>query len=226
MTIFRFGSLHLGCLLLLLAGSWTGCATARNPHVALAPKYKPSNIYQLASFIPPPIRRVAILPITAAPNDWQGEAARPQLQGVLSSELGKSKRFECVTVTPEQIQSWTGRSTWRSDDVLPADFLNRLHETYDCDAVLFAHLSSYHAYQPIVLGWNLKLIEVTGRYVIWSADETFDANQANVASAAQYYHLKNTPTEQTSPERSSILMAPRNFAQYTLAALFETLPAR
>ena len=30
-----------------------------------------------------------------------------------------------------------------------------------------------------------------------------------MANAAQFYHLKNTPTEQNSPERSSILMAPR-----------------
>ena len=210
----------------LLAWFLAGCATARHPELVLGPKYKPSNVYQLSSFVPPPIRRVAVLPITASPQDWAAENGREQLQPVLQTEFTKSKRFETVTVSPEQIRAWTGRATWRSDDVLPADFFARLQQSYGCDAVLFTHLSSYHAYRPLVLGWNIKLIELSGSYVIWSVDETFDANNAPVANAAQVYYLKNTPTETTAPDHSTIMASPRQFAHYSLAALFETLPVR
>jgi hypothetical protein len=194
--------------------------------VALGPKYKPTNVHRLASFIPPVIRRVAVLPISTDTEDWQAEVDRVNLQGVVQTELNKAKRFELVAIPSTQLRSWTGRPTWRSDDILPSDFLKRLKETYDCDAALFVHLSAYHPYRPIVIGWNMKLVEAAGRYVLWSIDETFDSNDSSVANAAQYYFLQHTPGEHADPERTAILMSPRQFAEYTLSAVFDTLPTR
>jgi len=210
----------------LMAGLLSGCATVRNPQVVLGPKYKPTNVHRLASFIPPIIRRVAVLPISTGAEDWQGEVDRVNLQSVVQTELAQAKRFELVAIPSAQLRTWTGRPTWRSDDVLPSDFMKRLKETYDCDAALFVHLSTYHPYKPIVIGWNMKLIEATGRYVVWAVDETFDSNDASVSNAAQYYFLTHTPGHSADPERSAVLMSPRQFAEYTLDAVFETLPAR
>jgi hypothetical protein len=219
-SIFSF-ALGLAAITVL-----TGCAATKHPQVVLGPKYKPTNVHRLASFIPPVIRRVAVLPISAGVEDWQGEIDRVNLQGVLQTQLGKAKRFELVAVPSAQLRAWTGRPTWRSDDLLPPDFMKRLKETYDCDAALFVHLGSYHPYKPIVMGWNMKLIEATGHYVLWSVDETFDSNDASVSNAAQYYFLTHTPGEHADPERSAVLLSPRLFAEYTLSAVFGTLPAR
>jgi hypothetical protein len=43
------------------------------------------------------------------------------LEAVLSEELGKTKKFELVAVTSEQMRIWTGRPAWRAEETLPAD---------------------------------------------------------------------------------------------------------
>ena len=214
---FLCGLLVIGSL------SWCGCASGWPSRLASDPGYQPDNVYRSNLRLPLDVRRVAVLPISVERGDWQAEAGRAELEKVLLSELAKGKTFETVVVSPEQMNGWTHRAGWRADEALPVTFLSQVQKTTGCDAVLFAHLSQYHAYTPPVIGWNLKLAEVRSGAILWSADEIFDAAEASVARTAVDYQRRHV---KGAVDGSAILSSPRLFGQYTLSALLATLPGR
>ena len=203
-----------------------GCDTVGGGRSSFGPIYQPSNIYRSTLTMPPQVRRVAVLPVTFQARDWGADAGRPEVEPILHGELSKTKVFEVVIVTPEQLLAWSGRAAWRADEVLPVDFFERARKSTGCDAVLFAHLRPYHAYRPMSIGWNLKLVETHTKGVLWAADELFDASQPAVIRAAEQYWDGHHDGSRPSAEAEAILNSPRRFSQYTLCALLATLPQR
>ena len=214
--------LGVGAMVLL-----PGCSAPRQlTDPIIGPGFVPSNYYQRAEVLPTSLRRVAVLPITFGASAKAAESVDDLLQSALLSELNKSGKFELLVVEPEQLQQWTGKTRWNYQEALPHDFLSKIRENTGSDGILFVHLSNYHPYRPIVMGWRMHLITATEGAVVWSIDEVFDAGEETVSNAARRYsrdHLRNHPTLE---ESRSILLAPRRFGQYTVAAVVETLPAR
>lgn len=191
----------------------TGCLYPQHSEVPAT--VRAENVFQLTTQLPSTIRRVAILPISSSQTENPS-----QLQSVLEGELNRSGRFEIISISPEQMALWTGRRQWRPEDALPADFFQRLASALDCDAILFAHLASYQPYKPIEMGWNIKLVDVHTGSIFWAADEVFDSANPDVAKSAAHYGGGH------SGQEDAVLLSPRRFAQFTLAAIFETLPVR
>ena len=94
------------------------------------------------------MRRVAVLPLSASDSTESLEAGMDALEPILQSELGKSERFEIVPVSREQLRHWTGQPSWRMDEALPAELLQRVRAETGCDGVLFSQLTVYQAYPP------------------------------------------------------------------------------
>lgn len=203
-----------------------GCATGSYSGSPMGPLYHPTNVYRQAGKFPAHIRRVAVLPVSIEERDGQAEAGREQLQAVLLGELGKTKIFEVVFVTPEQLLRWTGAETWKAEAKLPPSLFEHLQDDLGCNGILFSHLRPYHAYRPLVVGWNFKLVDMKAQTILWSADEVFDANEKDVARSAQQYYSTHAGGGPFLDDPSSILASPRRFTQYTLSALLATLPER
>jgi hypothetical protein len=155
---------------------------------------------------------------------------------LICPELEKCKRFEVIQVSPDQLRQWTGRSGWRADEPLPADFFGRVSDATGCDAILFSQLTRYAPYQPVAVGWKFSLVvnPPTGPItapmlkdkILWSADEVLDAGEPGVSNAAKDYYGTHMRNEAPSADSSIILNSPVEFGQYTLAALLQTLPPR
>src|ERR1041384_7744048 len=166
----------------LCAVSVTGCTLYRGRPIATVSAYKPSNVFRAGPFIPSHIRRVAVLPISAAPEDWQASEGRCPLEPVLKSELGKIKAFEQVVVTREQLKIWTGQESWRPEDELPANFFKKIEEGTGCNAVFFTMFHPFHAYRPVVMGWEMKLVEVGKMAWRWGGRRGFWRRAAGICS--------------------------------------------
>jgi hypothetical protein len=189
-------------------------------------RYRPTNIYLKDSVIPPGLKRVAVLPITTVSATETFQAGADLLQQYLGPELEKTKHFDLVVISPVQLRQWTGKDHWRADEALPQDLFDKIREGCGCEGVFFAQLTSYHPYQPVAVGWKLRLVEVDGKETLWSADEVLDAGNAQVANAARYYSGRQIYNEGPLDDPSAILGSPSRFGQYTLSALLATLPAR
>jgi hypothetical protein len=204
-----------------------GCATPASWPVAWTPpssEYKLHNVYRPTQHIPVHIRRVAVLPISAEPGDWQADQGRGELQSMLLTEMTKGQRFELVAASPELLVQLTGRDSWRADEILPHDFCEQLEAELGCDAILLAHLRPYHPYKPLVIGWNVKLLDLHSQSIVWAVDEVFDSAEPAVARAAQNYHQRQRI--RWTPEETMVLASPRRFGQFTLHAVCDALPPR
>src|SRR5579862_3491220 len=89
---------------LLLAG----CET-RPAHLPFESHYQPSNIYTKSPTLDPSVKRVALLPMAPLLPTETFQAGVDSLQPLLRAELLKSKRFEVIVVTTEQMRRWTGQ---------------------------------------------------------------------------------------------------------------------
>lgn len=190
------------------------------------PSYQPLNIYTEDHTLPAQLRRLAVLPLTAAGESTELEFGRASLEPVLLAELGRVNQFELVPVTPEQLQRWTGRSSWAGEDKLPQDFFEKLRAAAGVDGVLFSRLTQYRAYEPLAIGWRIKLLDARNPRVLWAVDEVFDVRQTDVANAARRFAQAHPEPVPPVGDSRAALMSPRRFAQYTASAVFQTLPAR
>jgi hypothetical protein len=171
------------------------------------------------------LKRVAVLPLTSDERHPDSAAGEQTLEPVLHSELLRSRRFEIVSVSPQDLRRWTGRKRWEVEEKLPPGFFEKLRAELGCNAVLFCRLSRFHAYPPLAVGWKLTLVDAHQLQTLWSIDEVFDAGEPAVANSARRYQREH---ERSEPQGNSgmILTSPRRFGQYTAWAALSTLPQR
>jgi hypothetical protein len=202
----------------------------------LGPSYKPTNIYRASDVLPATVRRVALLPLTITRSAPDLESGVDALEPVLYSELEKSKHFEVIPVTREEMKQWTGEIGWRSDQQLPPDLLKRVSEMTGCDAVMFCQLTRYQPYQPLAVGWKFTLVDThnvgtvaPGDFrarILWSVDELMDAGDPSVTTGARAYYTQHLRNDSALADASTMLSSPARFGQYSLSTLLATLPGR
>lgn len=224
---------HHGCrweLLVLLgivvAYLACGCTSLRLTDPVAGIGYTPENVYRALDQLPVHVRRVAVLPLTTDSTATDLEAGCTALEPVIIEELGRTRKFEVVRVTREQLRRLTGRFTWRAEESLPADFLKTLRDEMDCDAVMFSRLTQFRAYPPLAVGLNCKLVEVDKAEFIWAVDEVFDANQSAVVTSARRFQQSREQLPASLADSRSILISPGSFGRYAANSVFHTLPAR
>jgi hypothetical protein len=213
-------------LLLSLLALTSGCKTASLSDPVTGSGYRPQNFYRSLGQLPVNIRRVAVLPTTCDDNISDVQHGRDLLESVITEELAKTKKFELIVVTPDQLRVWTGRTSWRAEEPLPADFLKVLKSALACDAVLFGRVSQYRAYPPLTVGLSFKLADVHTGDFIWAVDEVFDSSEPSVVNSARRYQLMREQLPASLADSRSILNSPGGFGRYAANSVFETLPAR
>lgn len=212
--------------IVLVTAGLAGCATRSFDDIVIGPSYQPSNVHVEIVRLPDDLRRVAVLPLTAVNGGTDAEFGLEALEPVLLAELGRVKQFEVVPVSPDQLRRWTGRSAWTGEESLPRDLFAKLRAATGVDAVLICRLTHYRAYQPLVVGWRLKLVDAADPRVLWAVDEVFDARVASVANAARRFAQSQRDGPPSLADSRRVLVSPRRFAHYTADAVFATLPGR
>ena len=213
-----------GCLAGMFA---LASVQADPPHLHLFRRdYRPDNIFAYPTKLSLDFRRVAVLPLAAGSGgDDLSEGCRA-LAPILFEQLIKTKRFEAISVDPVNLRRGTGQDHWTGTETLPPDFLGSLRRDYGCDGVLFAELTTYHAYAPLAVGWRLKLVDARSGQILWAADEMFDASQPTVQRAAQHFEVQRSLWPFGHQENWLALNSPLQFGRYSAAALLGTLPGR
>ena len=184
------------------------------------------NAFQVSPNLPADLRRVAVLPLV-----WEGTQSdlsqgAEVLGPLLLSELGKTKKFEIVSISPGELRSLTGRQSWTGAEILPADFFDSLQRVYGCDAVLFCQLSTFRAYAPLVVGWRMKLVDARTGQILWAVDKIFDAEQPGVLRQARHFHIGGQWVISNPANDWQVENSPRQFGQFALAQALSTLPNR
>lgn len=205
----------------------TGCARTPLLGQVMTPSYEPSNVYREDAVIPPHIRRVAVLPMTTLDEDnAELGFGRDTLAPVLISELNRARRFELVILSAEDLRLISGRGAWNAEEKLPLEFFERIREKTGADAVMFSRLTLYRAYEPLAIGWRVKLIDADEPHILWAVDEVFDARDPSVAAAAVRYAQDSPDTPPSLADSRSVLLSVRRFGHYAAHAVVRTMPGR
>lgn len=196
----------------------------------IGPSYEVRNVSKSLYWFLPEFRRVAVLPLTCETDRSQAEYGRDLLWPVLLDEVRRSQRFEVVVVSSEALLTWTGKSEWEATEPLPPGLLTSLRDETGADAVLFSHLTRFHAYPPMIQGFSLKLINLNPTQddpeVVWAVDEVFDASDPTVVNAARRFERDRAQGARSLSDSRFILNSPTRFGHYVLDAIFSTLPER
>jgi hypothetical protein len=221
------------------------CLSSLAPSAVMGQDAKPKNVFDASATLPDTIKRVTVLPLACEESRTDLSDGCETLDPVLQTELSKTKRFEVVSIGPEQLRNSTGRAAWTGTENLPSNFFDSLNQAQGCDAVLFCQLTSYKAYVPINIGWRLKLVDARTQKVLWVVDEVFDASDPAVAKSAQQFQkaqqdvdgksktlakrtwgLLNRETPSDLDDQWDILNSPRYFGQFAAVTSLESLPKR
>jgi len=214
-------------LLLTLVILLCGCATPPQlDEIVIGPDHEVKNVHKTWPQLPQDIKRVAVMPLTGSPTQPQTAQGREYFDEALRVELDKLGRAEMAHLTREQVKLWSGRESWRADEVLPSTLVTKVASEMDAQAILFVHLASYHAYPPLTIGWRMRLVRADTRETLWALDEVFDAGQEPVANSARRFAKNRAPTTPSLADSRTALISPSLFARYTLCASLATLPAR
>jgi len=210
-----------------ISGSFVGCQFSPLQTSLFQRDFRPDNVYAYPPKLSLELQRVAVLPLAAEITSSDLPEGCEALSPILLEQLMKTKKFEAVAVAADQLRSRTGRAAWTGTENLPANFFAFLRREYGCDAVLFAELTTYHAYAPLAVGWRLKLVDTRTGQIIWAAEEQFDAARPAVAQAARQFAQHQPFFQMAGDEKNWVaLNSPRQFGRYSAAALLETLPER
>lgn len=212
-------------LALTIGVAATACRSVSLTDPILGDVHKPSNVHRAVEELPKQLKRVAILPVAPANDSPDLAHGAEMLQSEIENHLIESGRFEVVRVPQEKMRSWTGQESWSAEDKLPPGFFKPFREDLGCDAILFCRLTAYHGYEPVRVGWRMKLVDTQDFKIWWSADEMFDSGRPEVVNAARLFSKKQL-NPVTSDDSRAILSSPSRFARYTLQSLFATLPRR
>jgi hypothetical protein len=208
----------------------TGCSTTvARGEIIIGKDHEVANVHRLAPKLPERIRRVAVLPLTAEPANSDIILGKDALEPILQAELDRLNVFEVIRVTPDQMRHIAGKSDWCVIEKLPPTFFATIKQETGCDAVLFSRLTRYHAYPPMAVGWNLKLVDATDCQIWWACDEMFDLADPEVVNSARRFELEHQKYYQSSPllaDSRTALISPRRLGQYSVSAVFATLPER
>ena len=216
----------LTCLIVLAVLFFAGCSRTPFLAQAMTPSYRPSNVFQEEPFLPANIRRIAVLPMSSLTEDADTAFGCDALSPILMSELNRVRKFELVVVSTDEMRLLSGRAVWNPEDKLPVEFFERLKDKYGVDAVLFSRLTLYRVYEPLAIGWRLKLIDADEPHILWAVDELFDSRVPTVAAAAVRYAQDNPDTGSSLLDSRSVLMSARRFGEYTVNAVVQTIPGR
>ena len=212
-------------------GLTSGCDNLQIQNLEPPAYYHPANVAVEGFALPISIRRVVLLPLAPSGPATSLEQGIDTMLPIVDSELKKTERFEVVAISPAHLRDLTGQSVWRADEPLPLDFFRKLQRDTGCDAVMFCEITRYQPYQPLAIGWKLCLAaqgvsERAEPRKIWSVDEVLDAGDGHTAHAARTYYSQHVHTEQPLGDAATILRSPTLFGQFSLNALFSTIPLR
>ena len=212
-----FVFLGLACFL-------SGCRHAdRDKIVRRATPHVPTNLH-VVDQLPGNFQRVIVLPCHHEPED---ELLIDYVDTVFRQELTKRRAFEPVFLSREELNRMIGKTQLTPQNKLPENFLARLLSKYPgVDGVMFLEIFGYRAYKPLALGVRGKLVDLRSGDFIWAIDETFDAGNASVISAAENFQQREQVTTFSRHSHGSVLSSPRAFTKYVADATFGTLPGR
>lgn len=202
----------------------TACMSTSASRALERAPYIPKNVYKTPLPAGKQLTRLALLPIVGSPQLGSAESLNG-IRRAITEELGKTKKFELITISPDTLHEWAGVSELTSLDEWPQQLKETL-TSRQIDGVVLIEITQLKGYHPIALGLKARLVGLPEGTTYWACDEVFDAAAPEVYSGAKAYEKAMLMITQSAKSQTTgtIELSPSKFAKYCAWTLFQTLP--
>jgi hypothetical protein len=168
------------------------------------------------------INRVLVMPVV---NASRQKGVESRVEEALLLQLTRGGYFERVRYTqvPEEatarLQKAFRNFTGRYDETL----VQEIGARYNFDAVLFAEVTHYRPYKPLVFGYKHFMIETGEGRIVWSVDDVFDMAEKNtLALAKNWYYKTHEPGVNPGLEEDVMEVSMHHFINFAFSLICET----
>ena len=205
-------------LTFLMLTTLSGCAL-----LDMLPERTPAavpiaKVYRSKSVDGHEIRRVAVIPFT----DRAGHPSWTQaIEQALVAAMRKNHPLDIVRL-PASALTDREEKNFHEDATVHQETLVRLRKAYNIDAVIFATVTHFRAYTPMLVGLKLDMFSAGAGDVVWEVNAVYDAGAADVAQDVHNYHDTVLASDDSLEGHKLILLSPSRFTRYACARIVET----
>lgn len=182
------------------------------------------NVFSLGQ-LPDNIRRVVLLPVHFENYD---ENVHAYLDELWFQAIQRQNRFEVIMIDRDTLADWSGKPQWSSTTPLPGDLRNRIHYSYQPDAILLCDVTRLESYQPLEIGLRTKLYRWDNGDFLWGIDGVWSHRSGGEVEARPTVLSGIFNFSQKKSENTLDLAAisPRYFYYHLVESVALTLPTR
>ena len=169
----------------------------------------------------PQVRRVVIVPFQTPDSSDKAQIVPKKLGAALRSH----GQFEVMHLKMADIPQLSSEGAWDSNRIEP-EILRALSSQYNCDAVLIGRIDRWHPYDPVAIGLQVHLIEVSTGSVVWSVGGDFNSRNQNVQDAIEGWWDATGGSAQASVSGWRItLSSPTIFSDWLATTIVSAIPS-
>jgi len=204
------------CVAAALMGLALGCGAPRRQQVAtyMAP--------MLAEAMP---SRIVVVPFDgpSCSADAKAMVTESVAQAIQSVLLGE------IIMAPMEDHRLAAEGALHGRGRIDLNTLIDARKRYNADAFLFGAVTQYKAYDPPIVGLNLRMLSARTGEVMWAVEAVFDAHRQEVRRKVEIY-FRNSGLRKRLGGPELIFISPRLFSRFVAAEvvrpLREGIPAR
>ncbi len=125
--------------------------------------------------------------------------------------LVRNSEPEWQSLTPDEQRTYT------------FDELARIHDTFNCDAILVGAVTHYQPYPHASIGLRLKLIDLRDAAVVWAIEQTWDSSDEVVGKRVREYLEACKRSDFKRLHEHLITVSPLEFLKFVVYQTAKTL---
>lgn len=138
-----------------------------------------------------------------------------------SQELRKKHLFN-VSVLEKSDPSWKRLDLDSASYGL--DEMSQMRKELNCDAVIIGKITEYQPYPHMLVGVNMRMIDLRGGMVVWGMEQLWDSTDRQLERRMKVYYSRQMPDIYKPMDWSLLITSPTLFNKFVAYEIALTLP--
>ena len=178
---------------------------------------------RVASFTAPDLATRMPARILVAPFDAPlcSSDTRSLITAAFAHEM-QSALLSQIILAPEEDHRLTAEGACARRGRVNLETLIAAQKQYAADAFLFGSVTQYKAYDPAVIGLDVRLLSAEDGDVLWAAEAVFDARDRDVRRRVEE-HFRSSGLSERLGGAELVFMSPQLFSRFVAAEILRPL---
>jgi hypothetical protein len=144
-----------------------------------------------------------------------------QLAHATAQELRKKHLFN-ISVLKKSDPAWKRLDLDGASYSL--DEMSEMRSQLKADAVIIGRISEYHPYPHMLVGVNMRMVDLRGGMVVWGMEQLWDSSDKQLARRMKIYYDRRMRPDYEPMDWSLLVTSPKLFNKFVAYEIASTLP--